>query len=305
MKNRVKVILDYDGTLTREEAMVDDLARLSLDTLSCEILRVPRPQLEDEYEETRRLILSRPHEFGWKVRGLLASYSDEGAFILNTTTLQVMLRRNPLYARRVADSYEDAEYDPVNDCTNYLFHRHTAELKPRFRQGAKEILNSLLRHERFIPLILTNSKGDKVERNLQTLGLKGVRILGDTRQYEMDPSWERRFFHPEQGMIQALKIDQDHKVDLRRPLYYRALMREAEGAEEMIVVADTLSLPGALPLVMGMRFYLLKTSYTPFWCEEFIKKHERGEVLESLSALSVKAPCGTGSPRDGNGKGRI
>ncbi len=291
MKNRVKVILDYDGTLTKEEEMVDDLARLSLNTLSREILRVPLPQLQEDYGETRRLILSQPHEFGWEVRGLLTSYSDEGAFILNTTTLQVMLKRNPLYASRVADFFRDAEYDPVIDCINYLFHRHTAELKPRFRQGAKEIVNDLLQHERFIPLILTNSKGDKVERNLKTLGLEGVRILGDTRQYEMDPSWGRRFFHPEQGMTQILKVDDDHKVDLRRPVYYRALMREAEGAEEMVVVADTLSLPGALPLVMGMRFYLLKTSYTPLWCEEFVKKHDRGEVVESLSSLSVKDPC--------------
>ncbi|MFQ5886363.1 MAG: hypothetical protein ACE5II_03905, partial [Anaerolineae bacterium] len=83
-------------------------------------------------------------------------------------------------------------------------------------------------------------------------------------------------------------VDDDHKVDLRRPVYYRALMREAEGVEQMVVVADTLSLPGALPLVMGMRFYLLKTSYTPSWCEEFVKKHERGEVVESLSSLSVE-----------------
>lgn len=86
-------------------------------------------------------------------------------------------------------------------------------------------------------------------------------------------------------MTQTLKVDDDHEVDLRRPVYYRALMREAEGAEGIVVVADTLSLPGVLPLVMGMRFCLLKTSYTPFWCEEFVKKHERGEVLESLSSL--------------------
>jgi len=285
MKKQVKVILDYDGTLTKEEAMVDDLACLSLDTMSREILRVPRDRLEGEYEETRRLILSRPQEFGWEVRGLLAAYSDEGAFILNTTTLQVMIKTNPLYTHRVIDFFRDAEYDPVADCTNYLFHRHTAEIKPLFRQGTKETLDRLLQDERFIPLILTNSKGEKVERNLQDLGVRGVRILGDTRQYEIDPSWERRFFHPEQGMIQGLRIDTHHKVDLRRPAYYRALMGEAEGAEEVVVVADTLSLPGALPLVMGMRFYLLKTSYTPSWYQEFVKKEERGEVLESLPSL--------------------
>ena len=288
MRTAVKVILDYDGTLTVEEAMVDALARRSLDTLSREILRVPRAQLEEDYLRTKEFILSQPHRFGWEVRGLLASYADEGAFILNTTTIQIMLKENPNYAARVVETFRGAEYDPFVDCTNYLFHRHTAEIKPRWREGAGEVLAELQRRSWVIPLILTNSRGDKVRRHLKAAKLEGVRVLGDTRQYDMDPSWKKYFLHPRQGRVQSLKVDEYHRLDLRRPIYYQALWREAQGVGETIVVGDTLSLPGALPLAMGIPFFLLLTPYTPQWCRDFVSQERGGWVLEEISSLLEK-----------------
>jgi len=285
MPTRSKVILDYDGTLTAEEEQVATLAARSLDTLSEEILRVPRARLEEDYQSTRRILLAAPHRYWWEVNGLIASYCDEGAFILNTTTLQTMLRDNPDYARAVARAFPNAEYDPVVDCTNYLFHRHTAELAPRFRPGARAVLAELIAHPAFIPLILTNSLGDKVRRNLVALHLDDLDILGDTRQYEMDPTWEHRFSHPELGPIYVLPVDEHHRVDLRRPAYYRALEGEARTADGLVVVADTLSLPGALPLVMGIPFVLLHTPYTPGWCLDFVATHPYGYVLDDLAGL--------------------
>ncbi len=285
MRTVVKVILDYDGTLTVEEAMVDELARRSLDTLSREILRVPRAQLGEDYLRTREFILSQPHRFGWEVRGLLASYADEGAFILNTTTIQVMLKQNPAYTLRVGETFKEVEYDPFVDCTNYLFHRHTAEIKPRWREGAQEVLTDLQRRPWVMPLILTNSRGDKVRRHLKASRLEGVRVLGDTRQYDMDPSWKRYFLHPRQGRVQSLKVDEYHRVDLRRPIYYQALWREAQGVGEMMVVGDNLSLPGALPLAMGIPFSLLLAPYTPQWCRDFVGQERGAWVLEDISSL--------------------
>ena len=158
----------------------------------------------------------------------MASYCDEGAFILNTTTLQTLLRENPAYARAVAAAYPQAEYDPVVDCTNYLFHRHTAELAPRFRPAARQVLAALSKDPRRTPVVLTNSLGDKVRRHLDTLGLaEEVAVLGDTRQYEMAPNWPHRFRHPELGEIQVWPVDEVHAVDLRRPAYYRALVQAA------------------------------------------------------------------------------
>jgi len=286
MADPLKVIIDFDGTLTAEETQVKALAEKSLDTLTNEIVGTPRQRLAADYQATRARLLGAPHRYWWEVNGLIASYCDEGAFILNTTTLQVMLRENAVYAKAVAAAFPQAEYDPVFDCINYLFHRHTDELPPSFRPAARDVLVALVEHPDRIPIILTNSLGDKVHRHLTTLALGGeVAVLGDTRQYEMDPGWTHRFLHPQLGEIQIWPVGEKHRLDLRRPVYYRALVRAAVDGSRLAVVADTLSLPGALPLMMGVPFFLVHTAYTPAWCAQAVDAHPLGRVLDDLADL--------------------
>jgi hypothetical protein len=288
MGKHLKVIIDHDGTLTAEETQVAALAEKSLDTLAKEIVGVPRETLAADYQATRSRLLRAPHRYWWEVNGLVASYCDEGAFILNTTTLQVMLQENPAYLQAVVAAFPQAEYDPVVDCTNYLFHRHTAELSPRFRPAARDVLFALARHPDRTPIVLTNSLGDKVHRHLHTLALDDeLAVLGDTRQYEMDPNWTHRFTHPQLGDIQVWPVDKEHQIDLRRPVYYQALVGAAADGSRLAVVGDTLSLPGALPLMMGIPFFLLRTRYTPTWCALAVDAHPLGRVLENLAALPV------------------
>jgi hypothetical protein len=282
----LKIIIDFDGTLTAEETQARPLAEKSLDTLANEILGAPRPQLAEDYQATRARLLVAPDRYWWEVNGLIASYCDEGAFILNTTTLQVMLRENAQYAQAVAAAFPQAEYDPVIDCTNYLFHRHTAELPPAFRPAARGVLASMIAHPDRVPVVLTNSLGDKVRRFLDSLALDGeVAVLGDTRQYDMDPDWTHRFSHPELGEIQVWPVSNLHRIDLRRPIYYDALNKASADGSQLAVVADTFSLPGALPLLMGIPFFLLRTTYTPDWCAQATAAHPLGHVLEDLGEL--------------------
>jgi len=281
-----KVIIDFDGTLTAEEEQARPLAERSLDTLAAEIVGAPRQKLAADYQATEARLLAAPERYWWEVNGLIASYCDEGAFILNTTTLQVMLRDDPAYARAVADYFPQAEYDPVVDCTNYLFHRHTAELPPAFRPGARWVLEALSADPEREAVVLTNSLGDKVRRLLGGLALNGqVAVLGDTRQYDMDPDWPHHFSHPELGQIQVWPVAGGRRVDLRRPAYYRALLEAAAGGARLAVVADTFSLPGALPLLMGIPFYLLRTPYTPAWCVATVEAHPLGRVFDALADL--------------------
>jgi len=282
----MQVIIDFDGTLTAEEEQAAPLAELSLGTLAREIIGVPQDRLAADYQATRARLLRAPHRYWWDVNGLIASYCNEGAFILNTTTLLVMLRENDTYLQAVTAAFPQVEYDPVLDCTNALFHRHTAELPPKFRPAARDLLVTLQRHPDRMPLILTNSLGDKVRRHLVTLELDHeVAVLGDTRQYDMDPNWTQRFSCPDLGEIQIWPVLPDYPVDLRRPAYYRALVEAAADGSQLVVVADTFSLPGALPLMMGIPFFLLRTSYTPSWCVQATQSHPLGQVLDSLSDL--------------------
>jgi hypothetical protein len=281
----IKVILDYDGTLTAEEEQVEELAERSIAALSRDILRVPLPQLRADYSRTRAMVLAEPHRFWWEVNGAIAAYGDEGAFITNTTTIQTMLRLEPDYAEAVAESFPGVEYDPIMDCTNYLFHTYTFDLEPHFREAAQAVLKTLVGAEELEPVILSSSKGDKVKKNLGALGFGQVRVLGDTRQYEIDPSWAKTFIDPDQGEGQVFRIDGRRTIDLRRPAYYEALMTEQERAGGLMVVADTLSMPGALPMTMGIPFVLLRTSYTPPWCERYVSGHPMGTVLDDLALL--------------------
>jgi hypothetical protein len=280
-----KVILDYDGTLTAEEDQVQELAEKSISTLSQEILEVPRAEVRDTYYRTRAMLLAEPHKYWWEVNGGIASYGDEGAFITNTTTIQTMLRLNTSYAHAVEQHFGDVEYDPIVDCSNYLFHKHTFDLEPHFREPTERVLGHLVAHPLLEPIILSSSKGDKVRKNLRILGFEDIRVLGDTRQYEIDPSWKREFVHPGQGKGQIFRLDEKHTVDLRRPAYYIALANEMQNAGGLLVAADTFSMPGALPMMMGIPFLLLKTEYTPAWCEAYVTSHPHGEILPDLELL--------------------
>jgi phosphoglycolate phosphatase-like HAD superfamily hydrolase len=282
----LNVIIDFDGTLTAEEKQARPLAERSLETLANEIIDAPLDQLRSDYAATRAKLLRDPHLYWWEVNGLIATYCDEGAFILNTSTLQHMIADNEQYRADVAAAYPDPEYSPVVDCTNDLFHRHTAEFAPAFRPGAREVLSALFgRSDRF-PMILTNSRSDKVKRQLKALEL-GVEIpiLGDTRQYEMDPKWSRHFALKEKGLVQVWPLSRKHMIDLRRPDYYRALAPRATDDKQTVVIADTFSMPGALPLIMGIPYILLRTAYTPSWCLRAVTDHPLGWVLEDLMGL--------------------
>ncbi len=280
------VILDFDGTLTIEEAQAPMLARRAIQTLAREVLLAPVGEVVAAYRRARARILAAPERYGWWVNGLLAGYADEGAFQCNTATLLEMLAREPGYAEAVAARFPHAEYDPVVDCTNWLFHRHTAELAPAFRAAARPTLQALLDHPRRTPVVLTNSLGDKVTRQLATLELGApLEILGDTRQYDMAPEWPQRFDDPERGPVQVWQAAPGRPIDLRRPAYHAALLAARRRDASLAVVADTLSLPGALPLMMGIPFFLLRTCYTPAWCAQAVAAHPLGHVLEALEAL--------------------
>ena len=332
-KLKIKVIIDYDGTLTQEEKQVEQLAELAFDTLSKEILKVPKEIIKKDYYETQHKILTFPHKYTWKVNGLSACYCNEGAFVLNTVTLQEMLSSNKFYKNLIKSVFTGKEYDSITECANYLFHKNSAFIKPLFRDGVRETLIEMIKHPQIQPTVMTNSKTDKVEKHLKTLGInrrttnsskleedfkkekivdidngsKGsskfkqeeiskkdsksnkfdyeIEILGDARQYHMDQKWGHYFNHPEFGKIQILQIDDKFKVDLRRPVYYQALLEQAKDGSKVITFGDIFSLVGSVPLMMGMDFILLKAPYVPSWSEEFVRKHPNGKVIKNVKEL--------------------
>lgn len=293
---KVKVILDFDGTLTDEVKQADELSKVAMKMLAEEILKVPLERVESHYYETRRKILNKPHKYCWDVNGTNATYAYEGAYLLNTCVLQHLLKSDLKFKRKVKKKFPATGLDSFTRCSNHLFHKGTFEIKPHFLDGVREFLLWMVGHEKLEPVILTNSETRKIAKYLAMIeiGESGtnhefeseIGILGDTRQYHMDSEWGHNFEHEEYGLIQELAINEKYKVDLRRPIYHEALKREIDnGYDDIVVVADGFSLAGALPLVMGLKFILKKTPHTPDWAEEYVLNHKNGDVVEDISEL--------------------
>jgi len=298
---KIKIIIDYDGTLTYEERYVADLAKSALKDLSQNILHVPLKKITKLYNKTRNKILKNPHKYSWIVNGLPACYATEGALLLNTVTTQTLIKENKNFVKKAEQFLPNADYGPVVGLTNYLFHKHTHNLQTHFRENADKVLKHFIKSNYFQPYILTCSKGDKVAKNLAKIkigahkyekysnGLKDkVHIFGDTRQYEMNPSWEYCFNHPRFGKTQKINIDEKYSIELRRSDYFNKLKWIGKDGSKIIITADMVSLPGILPLLMGMDFVMIKASHVPQWSIDFVRSFKNGYIIENIDELPAK-----------------
>lgn len=292
LKEKLKVLLDFDGNLTAEEKQAAELAEIAIDMLA-NILGVPVADIEALYAHTKNQIRQNPHLYPWEINGLPACYAYEGAYLLNTVILQQILKSNPHFLKIVAAKYPSSALDSVTLCVNHLFHQGSFSVNPHFLPGVRDFLIDLLTSDPIDPAIFTNSETRKIAANLKHLeiGEKGtahpydheIAILGDTRQYHVDRNWTRTFDHPIHGPIQVLPINDRFQVELRRPIYHAALTRLVDqGYRDIVVVADGFSLAGALPLMMGLSFILHKTNYAPAWAENFVAGHPKGRVASGL-----------------------
>lgn len=294
-KKKIKVILDFDGNLTDETKQAAELVDVAKKMLS-EILGCSARQIDKRYQTIKGKILAKPQRYSWEINGLPACYAYEGAYLLNTAILQQILKSEPRFMKIITKRFPAAELDSVTQCVNQLFHQGSFSVNPHFLPGAREFLLGLLAHPKIEPVILTNSETRKIAKNLAELsiGEKGtdhpfeheIGILGDTRQYFMKPDWPVNFTHEKHGPIQVLPINKRFQVELRRPIYYEALKKViADGFHEIVVVADGFSLAGALPLMMGLSFILMKTGYTPAWCTKYVGNHPKGQVVSDIPGM--------------------
>lgn len=264
------VIFDFDGTLTQaqEEARPfltgykEDIAEL-----------LGKADINEEWEEAKRVVLQSPGRYGWKDKGLVIASPNTDEYVLARSIAQFLLSQ-----RRILENSRERE-----NFLQKVFRRHYQKSATIFKPEAREVLETLVDQR---PLtIVTNARPDAVARKMARLNPRGkekIRIFGDAQKYVLDSGFDAV---PETMEIAGL----DRKIYLRRRKYFdvlNAIWQEYHVApEQTLIVGDSFELDLVLPATLGCRIFLVADERTPNYEKEAVRDMFHGQVSEDLNDI--------------------
>lgn len=170
-------------------------------------------------------------------------------------------------------------FDYCKDCFNTAAKNFKIEGKVKPNTSAGKIFNYLTSTGTEI-LLLSDNDTEKIEHIITKTGLKisneksiiktRLHSIGNINRPEIDNNYTK--------IPEIIKINIRYNVYLRRPKYYRLLIKEKPD----YVIGDNFSLDISIPLFLilnetnfqNLKVILKKQSYTPEWVLEFLSKNE-------------------------------
>jgi len=271
----VKVILDFDGTLTDSwQEGGEEYQRLHAEEFS-KRTRVPIERVNALNALNQAAIRINPEE-GWLNNGKVVAPAGADPYVLTTAVYQkvidVLRKENEGQYNLPENSQQTSEL--LGDLFNYC----SKAVKDCFAPGAQHFLETLVNDGSVV--IVTNSEPDKVLAKVSRLtGRIDIPVVGDAKKYIVTND------HPE-SVREILSIPGlERPVYLRRGHYFDTLKKlESQGftPETTTVVGDMYELDHALPLEMGYSGILLDTPGTFHHEREYLSSHPRGFVAKNL-----------------------
>ncbi len=289
-----KILSDFDGVLTdlkKEALRVTELfeSRLLLESGQ------PQAEVRGWLEQARSLMRSNPSEYGWKIKGRIAAFCNEDAFI-RVNALGILLDEQSetlpaLLATRRKFEVQGIEgfYGLAQACFQQMT-KETArgEHNPIELAACRTIQTILEKGNQVV--VVSNSGTDRVLQLLVNAGLPAeshdtnpnapLRVRGGAGKFLL-------------GDAPSVFSIGEYKIETDRPAYLKILEEEKPNA----VVGDVFSLDLALPLSLAenkisgfehLKVWLRKRDYTPEWSVEFLSDNNRGVtggILEGFDEL--------------------
>lgn len=280
----VALVLDFDGTMTDAEAEGRPFREGYLEDLAWLVGRqAGDSEIEQIAQAVEAELAAEPsaHPFMWMGRAVAPA------------TVDPYLRMVPI-AHRVLDYFgaiPNAD-DRGRLLGGVLYKYNYAKTlgHPVFRPGAGEMLRSLGGTRTWI---VTNSDTHAVAGKVAALDRQapGVawltsRVRGFARKFDVDDGWAGA---PSELSLPGL----ERAVLLRRRAYHEILhevITEAGSSfEELVVVGDIFELDLAMPLALGARVGLVRSSRTPDYERAFVTAHPRARLIEDLAEIPAFA----------------
>ena len=254
-----KLILDFDGTLTDVDKNFHIYEARFAEVFS-EDRGISRQEISALLEDAKNKIKSDPLR-GWEKNGVIVAPAIVDPFVFNAVAYQ--------------DICQNMGVEPeVRDGLLQQCYREAYKILPTtFREGIESFFSEV--EERYDPFVVTNSDPNHVARELESIGLKDVRVIGDAKKFLVDQNWnEVPVSMQPQGFPRA--------VMLRKAHYARALANIGAQPQDTTVMGDIYELDLALPDYLRMKTVLMVKDCTPDYEIAHVSKNPRGQIVRNL-----------------------
>ena len=278
------LILDFDGTLTNaeeegrkyREGYLEDVALLA--DLDLE-------QVLEWANEFEQNILEKADKYGWNFNGRIVAPACVDPYLRIMPISRMIFDRAGVYSNL-------AERDRLLD--RILYKYNYQKTTTAFRTGAADFFARARSLEvdspegqKLFTCVVTNSHTKPVQKKITLLGEQSgkdfdwlvERVYGSARKYVIDESFTE--------LSESLFIPNlSRPVYLRRKLYFDRIrsLQEQYGVswENTTVFGDIFELDLSVPLACGGRVALMTNEFTPQYEKDFLNRHARGAVHDSL-----------------------
>ena len=293
-ENRLKILSDFDGVLTDLDEETVREAEIFRDKLE-RVAGLHSQEITEVMAMANDLMTKAPHEYGWRVKGRMAAFCDEDAFIrlnaMGSLFDDLAGNLHPILARgrnRLADSSTKTYFELVQQSYSEMTEETARGLRKPLDPEAVLVLKTLL--ERGVEIVVvSNSHTTRIMQLLTDVGLK-PQAQGERKG---DAGGDSRL--RVRGGAQKFGLGDESKsfkigpyaVETNRPTYRGILLEEKPN----VVIGDVFSLDLGLPLSLildrvecfeNLRILLRKRSYSAAWAINYLEANLPKEVNGGL-----------------------
>ena len=269
------VILDFDGTFT-------DVERESapfLEAFVADVVDLLGDEDQSRWDRLHAEAMANRGKHGWRHHGVITAPAGADPYLTASCVAQLM--------------FDDAgilkDEETRSAILQALYQKNYALSASAPRPEAVHVMQTLLASEHDV-VVVTNSHTQTVKDKIAGLSIPGaerLEVIGDAKKFVIDDAPRGEPFDSLEDL--ALPGLDERKVAIKRGHYFDVLKRlwaeRGQSAETTLICGDIFELDLALPLALGCRGHLVRSSMTPPYEVTYLEAHPLATVSDTLAGV--------------------
>jgi FMN phosphatase YigB (HAD superfamily) len=275
------VFFDFDGTLTDAERHAPEFHQATRQEISL-LLGVDLRTVELWWVEAEACLRSAPIETGWEEQGYIVASAQTDPYLFAN-----------MLTKRIVEMHASKKELAARNLAEIVFQIHKVSyerVRPPFQPLAKYVLEGAVERKKHV-FVVTNSIGDSVSKQLDTLGLKcrdKVIVCGGAQKFVVaSPLQTSKAFSdlPDSIWLDGL----NRPVLLKRGRYFDVLQNIWAATQTVpfttLVCGDIFELDLAMPSALGAHVHLVTRPTTLAYERCAALRARFGGAADNLAAI--------------------